>query len=271
MEMDVGYRMVFIDEVYDLQVRYMKKIAIVTGASSGMGREFVKQLNKCTRTLDEVWVIARREERLIALQKEICMFPLRILPLDLCNENNLMELSELLECEKPVVRLLVNAAGVGKEGRFDCLTRQEAENMVLLNDKALVSVTRLVLPYMKKPGSIIQLASASAFLPQKDFAVYAASKSFVFSFSRALNAELKQKGITVTAVCPGPVNTEFLTISNAGKGQKPLKKLVTVKPGPVVAKALRDAKAGKAVSVYGLPMKTVHVLSKLVPNGLFLK
>lgn len=249
----------------------MGKIAIVTGASSGMGREFVKQLDRYTRTLDEVWVIARRKERLAALQREITRFPLRILPLDICKEDDLVMLSELLENEKQEVRLLINAAGVGKAGAFDSLTRQEAENMVLLNDKALVSVTKIVIPYMTRPGNIIQMASASAFFPQKDFAVYAASKSFVLSFSRALNAELRKEGIIVTAICPGPVDTEFLVISNGGQIQRPLKKMVTVKPEPVVQKALQDAKAGRPVSVFGFPMQALYVLSKFIPDCLVLK
>ena len=141
--------------------------------------------------------------------------------------------------------------------------------MVDVNDKALVSVTHIVIPYMTRPGNIIQMASASAFLPQKEFAVYAASKAFVLSFSRALYAELKEKGLSVTAVCPGPVDTEFLAICNAGRDEKSLKQLVTVKPEPVVAKALRDAKAGKEISVYGMPMKMVHLASKILPHGLF--
>lgn len=201
----------------------------------------------------------------------ITRFPLRILPFDICKEEDLIKLSSLLENESVNVRILINAAGVGTAGNFESLTRSEAENMVLLNDKALVSLTKIVLPYMTKPGNIIQMASASAFLPQKDFAVYVASKSFVLSFSKALNAELKKKGITVTAVCPGPVDTEFLRISNGGKPQKPLKKFVTVKAEPVVFKALRDAKAGKMVSIYGFPMKVVYILSKFVPSFLFLK
>lgn len=173
----------------------MKKLAIVTGASSGIGHEFVKQLDRYTKTLDEVWVIARREERLTALQRIITRFPLRILPFDICKEEDLIKLSSLLENESVNVRILINAAGVGTAGNFESLTRSEAENMVLLNDKALVSLTKIVLPYMTKPGNIIQMASASAFLPQKGFAVYAASKSFVLSFSKALNAELKKKGL----------------------------------------------------------------------------
>lgn len=242
-----------------------KKIAIVTGASSGMGREFVRQLNKCTKTLEEVWVIARREEQLLAIKEEGYYFCVRAIALDLCQEADLNVLSEYLVVENPSVRILVNAAGMGRAGRFDELTRQEVENMVQLNDKTLAVVTHMVLPYMAKPGNIIQLASASAFLPQKEFAVYSASKAFVLSFSRALHAEVKKQGITVTAVCPGPVDTEFLQLSNRGREQKLLKRLVTVKPKPVVKKALRDTGAGKEISIYGLPMKMVAAAAKLLP------
>lgn len=247
-----------------------KRIAIVTGASSGMGREFVRQIDRHTKTLDEIWVIARRRDRLQVLQSEIINVPVRILEMNLCQETGLNNLADLLKEEKPTVRILVNAAGVGRTGYFNEITRKEAEQMVDVNDKALVSVTHIVIPYMTRPGNIIQMASASAFLPQKEFAVYAASKAFVLSFSRALHAELKEKGIIVTAVCPGPVDTEFLDICNAGREEKPLKQLVTVKPESVVAKALRDAKAGKEISVYGMPMKMVYLAAKLLPHGLFL-
>ena len=248
-----------------------KRIAIVTGASSGMGREFVKQLDKCLRTVDEIWLIARREDRLQELKESMKNITARVLSLDICKEADLNELKSTLDVEQTSVRLLVNAAGVGRAGRFDEITRKEALNMVDVNVKALVAITHMVLPYMSKKSNIIQVASASAFMPQKEFAVYAASKSFVLSFSRALRAEVKDKGIIVTSVCPGPVDTEFLTISNAGQEQKPLKKLVTAKVEPVVAKALRDAKAGKELSVYGVPMKVVMVASKVLPHGLFLR
>lgn len=247
-----------------------KTIAIVTGASSGIGREFVRQLDTCTRTLEEVWVIARREDRLLALQDEMQHLTLRILPLDICREEDLAKLTALLNEEQPRVRLLINSAGVGKAGSFWEITRQQAEHMVLLNDKALISVTHIVLPYMKQKSNIIQMASSAAFFPQSGFAVYAASKAFVLSFSRALAAELKKKEIAVTAVCPGPVDTEFLEISNGVGIKNPLKELTMVKPQPVAAKALRDAKAGKTISVYGIPMKMVHVAGKLLPSSLVL-
>lgn len=246
-----------------------KKIAIITGASSGMGREFVRQLDHCMRTLDEVWVIARRQERLTALQKEVNSLTLKVLPLDLCKNSDMDSLAQLLETGQPSVRLLINAAGIGKAGRFEKLTRQEACRMIELNDRALVEVTSMVLPYMCPKSNIIQIASASAFLPQKEFSVYAASKAFVLSFSRALHAELKERDILVTTVCPGPVDTAFLEISNGGKEQKWMKKMVTVKAEPVVAKALRDAKAGRELSVYGVPMHAVWIASKLLPHRLF--
>lgn len=248
-----------------------KRIAVITGASSGIGEEFVRQLDRCTKTLEEVWIIARREERLMAVKEKVERLHVRVFALDICKESDLKILSGYLMAENPSVRVLVNAAGVGKAGRFDRTACKEAVNMVDLNDKALVSITHMVLPYMSQPGNIIQLASASAFMPQKEFAVYAATKAFVLSFSRALHTEVKKQGITVTAVCPGPVDTEFLLISNGDSGQKPLKKLVTVKPEPVVRKALRDAKAGKEISIYGLPMKAVLIASKLLPHGLFLR
>lgn len=248
-----------------------KKIIIVTGASSGMGREFVKQLAKSAKQIEEMWLIARREERMLAIKKEIVNIKVRVFALDICREDDLNILSDHLMAESPSVRILVNAAGVGRAGNFKEITRKEAENMVDLNNKALTVITHMVLPYMAKPGNIIQLASASAFLPQKEFAVYAASKAFVLSFSRALQAEVRKQGIVVTAVCPGPVKTEFLLISNAGKKEKALKKLVTVKPECVVRKAISDALRGKTISIYGLPMKMAYIVAKLLPHGLFLK
>ena len=247
-----------------------KRICIVTGASSGMGREFVKQLDRCLKTVDEIWLIARREERLQELKSSLERVNARVIVLDICKNTDLNFLEAMLETEQPQVRLLINAAGVGRAGRFGDITRDEVTNMVDLNVKGLVAVTHIVLPYMAKKSNIIQVASASAFIPQKEFAVYAASKSFVLSFSRALRAELSDIGICVTTVCPGPVDTEFLAISNAGQEQKTLKKLVTAKVEPVVSKALRDAKAGKELSIYGIPMKSVWIASKLLPHNLFL-
>lgn len=248
-----------------------KRIAIVTGASSGVGQEFVRQLDGCTKYMDEVWVIARREVRLQALKEKREHLSVRVLPLDICNSTDIETLSELLLREQPTVRLLVNAAGVGRAGLFEELTTKEITNMVDLNCKALLNVTHIVLPYMKAKSKVIQVASASAFMPQKEFSVYAASKAFVLSFSRALRSELKEKEISLTVVCSGPIDTEFLEISNKGQKEKHMKRMVTAQVEPVVAKALRDAKAGQELSIYGLPMKLVYVVAKILPHRLFLR
>lgn len=242
----------------------MKKIGIVTGASSGMGREFVKQLDKCLNHIDEVWVIARRKASLDELQAEMTRISLRVLPLNLCKDEDLNYLAYLLELEHPNVRLLIQCAGVGYAGAFSSLTRAKVNNMVALNIQALTSIAHIVLPYMMQPSNMIFMASASAFLPQKDFAVYAASKAFVLNFSKALKREVKDKGIKVTIVCPGPVDTEFLKICNEGQKEKWLKKMTKVQAKDVVHKALVDAKAGKTLSIYGLPMKVVRIFSKVV-------
>lgn len=246
-----------------------KNIAIITGASSGMGKEFVKQLPNHMLHLDELWLIARTTEKLEDLRQEIleenmeCV--LALLSLDLCKKEDLLTFRTRLEESNPNVKMLINTAGVGYAGSFDTLSLEEVCDMTHLNVESLTAVTHLVLPFMTKGSHIIELASASAFMPQKEFSVYAASKAYVLSFARALRKELKCKGINVTIVCPGPVDTPFLAKSNKGKAQKPLKKFVTVQAEHVVKKALLDTFKRKALSIYGLPMKVVYVVSIIRP------
>lgn len=246
------------------------KIAIVTGASSGIGREFVKQMGHFYRNLDEIWVIARRGHRLQELN-QLSSVPVRILEGDLLREEVYEKLETLLREETPDLRMLVNGAGFGKSGTVEQIlveNKTAQAEMIGLNCTALSRVTFCCLPYVSRGSRIIQMASAAAFSPQPSFAVYAATKAYVLSFSRSLGAELKSRGIHVTAVCPGPVDTEFFQVS--GELENPLKKLVKVRPQRVVRKALLDSRAGKDISVYGLPMKCAHAASKLLPHRLIL-
>ena len=236
-----------------------KKIGIITGASSGMGKEFVRQLQ--SYALDELWVIARDDQKLKQLFTVADRIPLKYMALDLCEKKDLKQLNDDLNREKPDVRLFVHCAGVGHAGDFEEISLSDISDMVLLNTNAAALTTKIVLPWMKEQTHIILMASASGFLPQKGFAIYAATKSFVISFGKALRKELKAKKIYVTMVCPGPVDTPFLKISNKGKKQKLLKRLTTVKPDVVVRKALTDANRRKTLSVYGFPMKFVYVIS----------
>lgn len=246
------------------------KIAVVTGASSGLGREMVLQIGDRYGKIEEIWVIARRESRLRELQDRVPV-PLRILPLDLTDREDLKVLEGRLEELRPEVKILVNASGYGKIGPVGEVSLEEETGMVALNCQALCAVTHLVLPYMESNGRIIQFASAAAFLPQPGFGVYAATKAFVLSYSRALNEELRHRGICVTAVCPGPVKTEFFDIAEM-TGQMPFyKRLAMADAGKVAAAAMRDSAMGKTVSVYGPVMKFFFLLTKVIPHSLLLR
>lgn len=246
------------------------KIAIVTGASSGMGRETAIQLADRFGGLSEIWLVARREERLKELEQQLPV-PVRIFAIDLTKKEELEQLTQALKETKPEVKFLVNASGYGKIGRVGAVSLEEETGMVALNCEALCAVTHLVLPFMCRNSRIIQYASAASFLPQPGFAVYAATKSFVLSYSRALNEEVKARGIKVTAVCPGPVKTEFFTVAET-TGKIPLYKRFTMaNPVKVVRLAIRDSVMGKSVSVYGPVMKAFWVLAKVVPHELIFK
>ena len=183
------------------------KIAIVTGASSGMGREFVLQLGQYVQ-VDEIWVIARRQEALESLKAEVST-PVRAISMDLLNEDSFESFSALLEREKPDICLLVNAAGFGKFGSFENIALEDDCRMIELNCTALVRMTRLCIPYMQPGSHILQLDSLSAFQPVPYITTYGATKAFVLSYSRAMNRELKDRGIRMMAMNPGWVKTEF--------------------------------------------------------------
>lgn len=245
------------------------KVAIITGASSGIGREFALQMDKGFTGIDEFWLIARNEEKLEELAK--CLHhKSRILPFDVTGTSSLRELDTMLKAENPHVRMLINCAGYGIMGKFESQDTTETMGMIRLNCEALTRVTKMILPYMKCSSRIIQLASSAAFLPQSDFAVYAATKSYVLSFSRALGSELKAKGIVVTAVCPGPVNTPFFDIAEKNGSTLKIKKLTMVSPERVVKLALQDSYHKKPVSVCGMPIKAFRIMAKLLPHDFLL-
>lgn len=246
------------------------RIAIITGASSGMGKEFAKQIDKKCLGLDEIWLLARRREPMEKLAKELSC-QTRIFSIDLTDADSYTPFMTELTSIRPSVRLLINCAGYGITANMTDLSEDDALGMIDLNCKALTKMTYLIVPYMPRRSYIIQLASAAGFLPQPQFAIYAASKSFVLSLSRALREELKEKGISVTAVCPGPVNTEFFDRSEAEHGDTfAFKKLFLAEKEKVVKQALTDTFHGKSVSVYGLPMKAMRLGSKVIPHKIIL-
>jgi len=244
------------------------KIAIITGASSGMGKQFVLALDKA-HEYDEIWVIARREDRLKALQNEV-RAAVRVVPMDLTEKDSADKLSALLEKFKPDVRTLVNASGYGKFDEFTNVPLEVYDDMIDLNVKAYVAVTYVCLPYMSEGAEIYQLDSYSAFMPVPYINVYAATKAFVLSFSRALNAELKPRGIKVLAVCPYWVKTEFF--DRAVTENRVVTRIDKYhKPEDVVARALRDMKRGKDVSVVGSADRFRAFFMKILPHKFAMK
>ena len=247
------------------------KIAIVTGASSGMGREFVLQLNQYVQ-VDEIWVIARRKEALESLKDEVST-PIRAISMDLTKAESFDTLVALLEQEKPEVRLLVNAAGFGKFGRFDNISITDDCLMIDLNCTALVRMTRIVLPYMPSGSHVLQLDSISAFQPVPYVTTYAATKAFVLSYSRAMNRELRPAGIRMMSMNPFWVKTEFFNHAfqtNTDSEVQNFSHLFEARD--VVRTGLRDLyRSKKDYSVHGFLMRMQVRLVKLLPHGIIMK
>ncbi len=240
------------------------KIAVITGASSGIGREFAVQIAKKYGKLDEIWLIARRKELMEELETYLRV-PVRIFAMDLADDSDMHQFQEYLEDRKPDIKILVNCAGFGKIGRIDSQDVIEQANMIDVNCRALTIITGLCLPYISTHSRIINIASAAAFSPQPNFAVYAATKAYVLSYSRALNVELKDRQITVTCVCPGPVDTEFFNIAGDSEG-KSFKKNFRVPADKVVTQAIKDAALGNELSIYGVAMKMAKGATKVLPH-----
>src|SRR5438445_5381090 len=245
--------------------------ALITGASAGIGREFARQLAGRARSLI---LVARREERLSELRDELTGnhpgLTVHIHKTDLADLSQIDELAKWLEREKIDVDLLINNAGLGDLGPFGTSDPARNERMMLVNMVALTSLTRHLLPQMiaKKRGAILNVSSSAGFLPIPGFAVYAATKAYVTSFSEALRAELWRTGVSVCAVCHGPVRTEFQeAASRPGRNVKP-------GPGPdflqvsvaqVVRQALAALEADRPLVIPGFAMKLAMLLTRLMP------
>ena len=244
------------------------RIAVITGASSGIGREFAVQIADSFSKIDEVWLIARRENELKKIKEMIAQAgkKARFFPCDI----TMVETKEIIVSSMKDVNarvgILVNSAGYGMIGNFKEIDYEDNIGMVRLNCEALTSFTYAMLPFMTKKSHIINVASSAAFTPKPGFAVYAATKSYVLSLSKALNYELKQYGISVTAVCPGPVRTGFFEVAEKYNKAKRFKRWFMVEASDVTKKALYDAMRGKNCSIYGISMKAFHIVAKLLPH-----
>lgn len=243
------------------------RIAIITGASSGIGKEFTKQL-PTFNNYDEVWLIARREDRLLELQKEL-PYKTKVLSLDLSVDSSYQTLAQALKEASPEVALLINCSGFGKFCATESVDLSVNLNMVDLNCKGVMATCQLVLPYMAKGSKIINIASVAGFQPVPYINVYAASKAFVLYYSRGLNREVRKRGISVTAVCPFWTKTEFFDRAVKKDQDQVVKKYVAMYyPHQIVKRAFRDVKRGKDVSKFGFIARAQAGLAKILPHSL---
>ena len=228
----------------------MKKIGIVTGASSGMGAEFALQIAR-QKTCDELWLIARRKEKLDALCEKIAsqngVVP-RAAAMDIRGREGVERFARLLEKEKEAgdftVGILVNNAGFGTYGPFSETDVMRELDMIELNCTALTGLCGVSLPYMERGSLIINTASLASFSPLGNFAVYAATKAYVLRFTLALAAEVRHLGIRVCALCPGSVSTEFASVASNGARSEVLGGTAS---DTVVAHCLKHAEKGKKI------------------------
>ncbi len=241
-------------------------IAIITGASSGIGAEFARQIYACGE-VDELWLIARRRERMEALGAEIGA-RVKIIEADLCTTEGIGAVRAALDEGSPSVKYLVSAAGFGDFGTYAEIDEADVARMIDLNAKALVLITNMVIPHMERGGRIIELGSASAFAALPAFNVYASTKSFVLHYTRALNYEIKKDGICATCFCPIWVDTEFIGKAARGERTEPKKYWPLLDCKRAVAGCLRAARRGRVLYTTNWYARLMHLLSKIAPAAL---
>lgn len=245
--------------------------ALITGASAGIGREFARQL--AARAVSLV-LVARRRARLEELRDELTRrnpdLNVHIRETDLSDERAVIDLFGWLENEKISIDLLINNAGLGDKGSLATSELPRIKEMLAVNVTALTLLTRLFLPGMiaRKRGAILNVSSIAGFLPIAGFAVYAATKAYVTSFSEAMRAELRGTGVTVTALCPGPVHTEFTEVAyhSVAAREKSSPEFTHVPVEAVVRESLEALERDKPLVIPGFLMKIAMLLVRLTPS-----
>jgi short-subunit dehydrogenase len=247
--------------------------ALITGASAGIGREFVRQLAGHAGSLV---LVARRLDRLEALRDELTKkdpnLNVHCRGADLSQSNEVEELCVWLGREKIAVDFLINNAGLGDRGSFVTSDPQRVREMLAVNIVALTMLTRALLPGMieKRRGAILNVSSSAGFLPIRKLAVYAASKAYVTSFSEAVRGEVRKSGIVVSALCPGPVATEFDQVAQRSSSNRPYPNpgFAYVAVEEVVRAGLEAVKRDKPLVVPGIVMKIAMLLVRLTPMAI---
>lgn len=247
----------------------MKNIAIVTGAGGGFGKELTRLLVK-ENGIDEIWAIGRNEQKLAQLRDELGE-RISPLPLDLSQRESYNNIAERLKEEPTRVVYLINNAGYAKFCSYSDVDVDGTLNMIDLNVCAVVALCLLCIPYMDKGCRIMNVSSLSSFFPLPYLNTYASTKVFVRNYTRALNVELRDKGVTATAVCPGWMSTDLYGRARIGAKKEANNYFGMKHPADVAKKAFKDTKKGKATSTYGIYVKLIHLGSKLLPKRLLMR
>jgi len=251
-------------------------MAIITGASSGLGREYALAACRQHPEIDEFVLIARRPDRLCGVRDEVSgeLRPgqkVSIFPADLTKKEDRARLADFLMESGADVKLLINNAGFGLMGDVRELDAERQAEMVSLNCGALTALCSMILPYMSKGSAVINVCSIAAFVPTPRMTVYCSTKAYVLSFSKSLREEMKPHGVNVLAVCPAPMNTEFLALAGIEGKSRTFDLLPRVQPKEVAEKSLEKAFAGRAVYTNRVLYKLYRVLGKLLPHNWLMK
>jgi len=250
----------------DVNEHMKKRTAIITGASGGLGKEFVALM--ASEKIDEIWCVARNIQKFNMIKEE---YGDKITPFsfDLSKPESITSIREILKKEQPVIAYLINNAGIGEDlSLYKELSLEKVNSIIQVNCNAVASLCTICIPYMQEGSRILNISSQSSFQPVPYLNLYAATKVFVRSFTRALNFELKEAGIFATAVCPGWIDTEMLPKTLNGKK---VKYPGLVSPKRVAIEALSDAKKKKDMSVCTSYVKYMHLLSKIFPQKTIMK
>ena len=247
-------------------------IAVISGASSGLGKEYINAVIEQYPMVDELWLIARRKEKLKDIAEQHRDKTVAAISLDLSKAESFDIFEKLLRENEPQIKVVINAAGYGQCATFFSSDREKQAGMIDLNCRAMTTLTRLCLPYMIKESLVVNVSSRAAFMPMPRMCVCATTKAYVTSFSKALRQELLPRGINVIAVCPGPMDTEFFDVAYEPEGvSKTLDSLPRVYAVDIAKKSLRAGINKRSLYTKGFLYKFYHVISKILPDNLLLK
>ncbi len=241
--------------------------AVITGASSGLGAEFARQLAPHAETLV---LVARRADALETVKAGLSSSKARILccVADLATDAGRSAVTTFLDAHGVRLNLLINNAGLGDYGFFESSSADKTRTQIDLNITALTLLTHAILPRLRRPGGIVNISSLASRLPMPELAVYAASKAYVTSFSEALALELAPKGVTVTCVCPGPTPTNFSSAARREDGtdtNREGQSLLRIPPEQVVREGLAALQRGQACVFPGRGVSIAGIVFRLMP------